>query len=95
MVRNAVRVLQELTIPQKFQGEVMDACFHFLEEPETPVAIKAFSLTTLFNLSTLYPEIKPELALIIEERGPHETAAFRSRARKILAAFEVQKSGKG
>lgn len=88
VLRNAVRVLQEIDIPKKFHGEVMDACFRFLEGHETPVAIKAFSLTTLFNLSKIYPEIKPELSLIIEERWPHETAAFRSRAKKILAAFE-------
>jgi hypothetical protein len=48
------------------------------------VAIKAFALTVLQNLSAVYPDIKPELKLIIEERWPHETAAFHSRARKIL-----------
>jgi hypothetical protein len=30
-----------------------------------------------------YPGIKQELKLIIEERWPYETAAFRSRAKKI------------
>ena len=90
VIRNSVRVLQEIQIPESFRGEVMDACFRFLESNETPVAIKAFSLNTLFNLSKIYPEIKPELSLIIEERWPHETAAFHSRARKILAAFEKE-----
>lgn len=92
VVRNAVRVLQDIDIPKRFQGEVMNACFRFLEGPETPVAVKAFSLTTLFNLSKIYPEIKPELALVIEERWMHETAAFRSRAKKILATFEKEKT---
>lgn len=91
VLRNAVRVLQEIEIPERFQGEVMDACFGFIESPSTPVSVKAFSLTTLFNLSKLYPEIVPELKLIIEEKLPHETAAFRSRAKKILAAFEKRK----
>lgn len=92
VIRNAVRVLQEIEVPKKIQGEVMDACFRFLEEHETPVAIKAFSLTVLFNLSGIHPDIKPELLLIIEERWPHETAAFRSRAKKILSAFEKEKA---
>jgi len=39
----------------------------------------------LFNLSKLYPEIKPELKLIIEELWDNETAAFKSRGKKILS----------
>lgn len=85
VIRNSVRVLQEIEIPEKYHGEVMDACFRFIEKPDTPVAIKAFSLTTLYNLSGQYLEIKPELKLIIEDRWDHETAAFRSRAEKILS----------
>ncbi|HTM93394.1 MAG TPA: hypothetical protein VL095_13320 [Flavisolibacter sp.] len=84
VIRNSVRVLQEIEIPEKFHGEVMDACFQFLEEPSTPVAIKVFSLTTLFNLSKRYPEIKPELKLIIEDNLEHETPAFRARVKRVL-----------
>lgn len=84
VIRNAVRVLQEIDIPEKFHGRVMEACFQFIEKPSTPVAIKAFSLTVLYNLSRLYPEIKPELKLIIEDAWEHETAAFKARAGKML-----------
>jgi hypothetical protein len=90
VIRNSVRVLQEVEIPEKFHGQVMDACFQFLEKPSTPVAIKVFSLTTLFNLSKKYPEIKPELKLIIDDSWEHETAAFRSRAGKILSKLKTQ-----
>ena len=85
VIRNSVRVLQEIDIPEDYHGEVMDACFHFIEKPSTPVAIKVFSLTILFNLSKYYAEIKPELKLIIEDCWEHETAAFKSRAKKILS----------
>jgi hypothetical protein len=85
VIRNSVRVLQEIEIPEKYHGEVMDACFGFMEKPLTPVAIKVFSLTTLFNLSKQYPEIKAELKLLIEDNREHETAAFKARARKILS----------
>lgn len=92
VIRNAVRVLQDLDIPEKYHGEVMDACFKFLENPTTPVAIKVFSLTTLFNLSKTYPEIQQEIKLIIEENWEHETAAFRSRGGKILSELKKQKA---
>lgn len=85
VIRNSVRILQQVEIPEALHGEVMNACFQFVETPATPAAIKAFSLTTLYNLSKLYPEIKPELKLIIEELWDNETAAFKSRGKKILS----------
>ena len=90
VIRNSVRVLQELDIPEKYHGAVMAACFKFLESPATPVAIKVFSLTTLFNLSKTYSEIQSELKLIIEENWENETVAFRSRGRKILSRLKKQ-----
>jgi hypothetical protein len=82
--RNTVRLLQHIEIPRKFHGEIMDICFQYISSPGEAVAIKAFSLTILQNLSKQYPEIKNEIKLIIEERWEHETAAFKSRARKFL-----------
>ena len=85
VTRNILRLLQDLTIPEEFQGRVMNACFDFILEPGVPVAIKAFSLTVLENLSLHYPEILPELKIVIESEWDRSTAAFRSRARKILS----------
>ena len=82
--RNSIRLLQHVNIPGKFQGAVMEICFNYIQSPTEPVAIKAFSLTVLGNLSKQYPEILPELKLIIEEQLPHQTPAFKSRANKIL-----------
>lgn len=82
--RNTVRLLQDVNIPQKFQGQVMDLCFDYINSPTEAIAVKAFALTILDNLSQQYPEIKPELKTIIEDRWDYETAAFRSRAKKIL-----------
>ena len=84
VIRNSVRVLEDVDIPEVYHGDVMNACFAFIEKPSTPAAIKAFSLTTLYNLTKYYPEIKQELQLIIQERMDNETAAFKSRAKKIL-----------
>ena len=75
--RNTVRLLQHINIPKKFHGEVMDICFNYIAAPGEAVAIKAFSLTILQNLSKQYPDI-------IEDRWDSESAAFRSRAKKIM-----------
>jgi hypothetical protein len=84
VIRNTVRLLQDVDIPKRYHGRVMSTCFDFIQSPETPIAVKAFSLTILANLSSQYPEIRAELQLIIEDQWEHATPAFRSRAKKIL-----------
>lgn len=88
VLRNMVRMFQFVDLPETLHGKVMDKCFQLIAEPHVAVAIKAFSLTVLENLSQIYPEIKGELKLIIQERAPHETAAFSSRAKKIITRME-------
>ncbi|MEP7110622.1 MAG: hypothetical protein ABI760_21695 [Ferruginibacter sp.] len=86
--RNTVRILQGIDIPKKYQGEVMNICFHYVESPGEAVAIKAFSLTILGNLAKLYPDIVPEIKILIEEQMPNQTAAFKSRAKRLLKVFD-------
>jgi hypothetical protein len=82
--RNSIRLLQDIDIPQKYQGAVMDICFKYVAAPTEAVAIKAFSLTVLGNLAKRYPEILPEIKLLIEEQLPRQTAAFKSRAKDFF-----------
>ena len=83
--RNTIRLLQSTEIPEPYQGEIMDICFQYITSPKEAAAVKAFSLTVLGNLSRVYPDIVPEIKLVIEERWSTETPAFRSRARRFLA----------
>jgi hypothetical protein len=82
--RNTIRLLQHLEIPVKYHGAVMDICFGYVASPAEAVAIKAFSLTVLGNLAKQYPEIVPEIKLLIEDQLPHQTPAFKSRAKMFL-----------
>ncbi len=82
--RNTIRLLQDIAIPKKYQGSIMDICFNYVASPTEAVAVKAFSLTILKNLSKQYPEILPEIKLIIEEQLPRQTAGFKVRAREFL-----------
>jgi len=86
--RNTVRLLQYVTIPEKFHGQVMDICFKYIISPTEPVAVKAFSITVLQNLAKQYPEIINEIKLVIEERWDHETVAFRTRAKALLKELD-------
>lgn len=86
--RNVMRLLENTDIPPALQGTVMDTCFHYIADPKEAVAVKAFSLGVLGKMMNRYPEIIPELKLLIEDRLPHETAAFTSRAKKLLKKME-------
>jgi hypothetical protein len=86
--RNSIRLLQNISIPKKYQGQIMDICFNYVESPTEAVAVKAFSLTVLSNLAQQYPEIIPEIKLLIEEQLERQTAAFKSRAKMFLKEVE-------
>lgn len=89
--RNTMRVLQDIHIPKKHQGAVLEAAFGFLNNKKEPIAIRVFAMTVIFNLSKLYPELGQELKLIIEsEIDEGALPAFRSRGTKILKALGKQ-----
>lgn len=84
IIRNSARILQDVTIPAEFHGELMDAAFGIVSNRQITIAIRTFCLTILFNLSKIYPEIRKELRVLIEESIEFEPPAFVSRGRKIL-----------
>lgn len=86
--RNTIRLLQEIPIQEKYHGQVMNICFTYVENPAEAVAIKAFSLTVLGKLAKQYPEIIPEITLLMEDQLPHQTAAFKSRAKRLMKQFK-------
>lgn len=87
VIRNSLRVMEDIAIPEEHHGTVINACFNFLEKPEYPLAFKAYSMTIIEKLSKSYPEIQQELKLIIEENWDHATPAFKARGKKILAGI--------
>jgi hypothetical protein len=82
--RNSIRLMQDIELPEKYHGEIMNTCFKFLESPIEALAVKVFSMSVLASLAKKYPEIKDELKLIIEEQLPHQSPGFKSRAKTVL-----------
>jgi hypothetical protein len=89
--RNSLRLLTDIPIPEKYQGPIMGLCFKYVESPTEAIAVKAFALTILSNLTKLYPEIIAEIKLMIDAQQGKQTAAFKVRARKFLEAAEKMK----
>lgn len=82
--RNGFAMLDAITIPEQFHGEVMDLCFKCFESPEESIAAKANILSILTKLAKVYPEIIPEIGLLIQFQSQPLPAAIRSRAKVFL-----------
>lgn len=87
--RNCIRMLQDVKIPKQYSGAIMNYCFQYLESPTEAVAVKVFSMSVLANMAKDYPEIIPEIKLLIEDQLPEQSAGFKSRAKKILHRFSL------
>jgi hypothetical protein len=82
--RNVARVLQFVEIPRTAQGMVANLCFDFLQDIKVPISAKAFSMTVLANIARSEPDLKHEVALVIEQMLPYGSAGIQSRAKKVL-----------
>ena len=82
--RNIVRLLQFIEIPKKSHAKVYSLCIDLLDDPNEPIAVRVFAMTVAARIAKSEPALLKELQLIVQQSLPHATAAFRSRARKIL-----------
>lgn len=84
VVRNTLRILQDLDVPEHLQGELVDMCLEYIVSPVSAAAIKAFAISTLENLCKKYPELAEEVKIVLLERMEYEKPAFVSRAKRFL-----------
>ena len=87
--RNSIRLLQDIDIPVKHRGAIMNICFKYVASMNEAVAVKAFSLTVLGKLAKEYPAIIPEIKILIEDQLPHQTPAFRSRVKRLYKDLKL------
>ncbi|SMD31867.1 hypothetical protein SAMN04488029_0205 [Reichenbachiella faecimaris] len=86
--RNTVRVLQKQIIPEEHQGLLVEKCFEYLLSSKETIAVKAFSMTVLSNMAKIYPELKNELFIVVEDVIKNGSAGLISRGKKVLAELK-------
>ncbi len=85
MVRNTLRVWEEMDIPEEYEGEIFEIAFNYLVSPKYAVAIRAFSIALAAKISSKYPDLKNEvLAELINQQEYAEKAAIRFRLKKYI-----------
>jgi hypothetical protein len=78
--RNILRTFQEMEIPEKYHGELVNICFASILNASQPAAIRAFAITVSCHICIQYPELKKELLLMLEEMNKYsQQPAIKSR----------------
>jgi hypothetical protein len=85
--RNTMRLLQSQPVPEALEGELLEGCFELLHNASESVATKVFAMTVAHNLCRRHPDLGRELVFLIETQLPYQSAAFRNRGLKVLAAL--------
>lgn len=84
--RNVLNVFEKSSIPDSLLDELTDLSFICLADPQEDVAIRCAAMSILDKVCQRIPELREELNLLITEHIEHGSCAFKSRAKKILAA---------
>ena len=72
------------------QQRIIEACFDWMISDQK-VAVKAYSMSTLFLFGKDHSWIHPELSQILEQDYASHSAAFKARAKHILKKIKKNK----
>lgn len=88
-VRRAIfHCLENQPMSDDQAGIALEKGFHCLTSATESVAVKAFAMGMLLNLTQEYPELKHELRLQIEAQLPYQSPGYKSKAARVLAALK-------
>jgi hypothetical protein len=82
--RNALRIFEEVDIPEKYCGVLFDLSNQYLHDLSQPVAVRAFALSVMSNIACKYPDLKQEVRLNAESLLQCGIPALESRGRRSL-----------
>lgn len=89
-LRMATKVLARTPIRPDLIIQLLDPMLGFLMDPQVPIAIRAYAMTLLYEISQIEKELKFELRLVIEEQMDEGSAGIRSRGKKILKKLNAE-----
>ena len=90
ILRNTLRTWQFLELPQNLVGEIYSFCFNILEDPESPIACRVFSMSICEKISLENPDLMEELIILIDENIHLSSAGFESRGNKVIKHLKQQ-----
>jgi hypothetical protein len=86
--RNVMRILQFVNIPKKLHAKVINFCFGYLSDPNETIAVRCFSITVLIKIVKIYPEMKNEAAIVIQQAVKGSTMGMKVRIKRAMKELE-------
>lgn len=90
--RNALRILEEVEIPEKYCGELFELSTNYLHDLKEPIAIRAFSISVMHNIAKKYLDLITEVKHNAESLLHCGIPALEVRGRNIFK--EIKKAEK-
>jgi len=90
VIRNTLRIFEDIVIPEDLEGELLDSCMNFLVDLKQAIAIRCFSITVIDKIVQRFPELAPEVIEIINDQLDYpQSAGFKVRARRALKSLQT------
>ena len=90
IARNILRMFQDIELPEKHQGHLLDTCFAFIINASQPVAIRAFAITVACRICKPHTELKNELLLVLNDLDQYpQQPAIKSRIKSALKGLKA------
>lgn len=88
VIRNTLRLFLIHPVPEKHQAFMLDNCYNYVKDPSVAIAIRAFAIAVIFNISKPYPELLLELEQVLNLLPlEDESPGMRSKIRNVLKAI--------
>ncbi|MCT4579783.1 MAG: hypothetical protein N4A35_00070 [Flavobacteriales bacterium] len=84
VVRMIARFFQSYTLPEEYQGVVLDRSYELLINSDQPIAVRAFAMGTIEKISKEYEDLKSEFKLVLEDLYTEGARGLENKRRNIL-----------
>ena len=69
---------------------MIDTCYGYIKNPNEAIAVRAFAMTIIFNISKPYPELLSELKSVLQFLNhPDESGGIKSRIKNTLKDIDL------
>ena len=89
--RNALRVLANQDLPEKYWGILADRCMLILADPQEPIAVHRYAMEIVWNICQEVPELALEFKILLEDIMEFSSTGGKNYANKLLK--QIRKRG--
>lgn len=86
--RRVMKSLSLIEIPRRMQGLAFAKASELLSNHSETIVVKVFAMTVMTRIALEETDLRNEVIIAIEEQLPYSSAAYKSRAAKLLKALK-------